>query len=105
TLILPNDRFLNSDPTIGAIFGQFNSVISNGQNVRIQGLAIVGIGSGSSVTVSNATLTSVNSLIVGQTGHATGTLNISNGATVTNPGVSVGKDASTSGTVNVSGVG
>jgi len=99
TVFLRNDRVLSSDLTILDIFPGLN--IANGRNLTIGGVATIG----STVTVSNAEFDANSGLRVGATGHASGTLNLQNGAIAKDFGVSLAHDTSTFGVANVSGIG
>ncbi len=104
-LSLAGDRALNTDATIADVYGGFATLIANGRNLKVRGLATVGNNGNATVTVSNATFDATTGLNVGATGHLNGSLTLQNGASASDFGVSIGRDTGTTGIVNVTGVG
>ena len=105
TLSLGGDRALNTDATIADVYGGFATLIANGRNLKVRGLATVGNNGNATVTVSNASFDATSGLNVGATGHVNGSLTLQNGASASDFGVSIGRDTGTTGIVNVTGVG
>ena len=105
TLSLGGDRALNTDATIADVYGGFATLIANGRNLKVRGLATVGNNGNATVTVSNATFDATSGLNVGATGHVNGSFTLQNGASASDFGVSIAHDAGTTGIVNVTGVG
>jgi T5SS/PEP-CTERM-associated repeat protein len=93
TLQLAGNRNLSGDSTIGYFFGS-NPIIGSGRRVVVEGAATVGTSGGASFSISGTQFTSNGILTVGQFANFQyiGTINISNGAVMTNAGVVLGRD-------------
>ncbi len=111
TVQLAGNRNMTFNSTVTSLFGASPN-ISAGKKLVVEGNATIGGSGGTTVTVSGAgsAFNSLGSLKLADSSNQSATLNISNGATASNAGVTVGAYQSgagiiSTGTANVSGSG